>query len=158
MCRPPSKRARHQVGKEGTEAFIHINYPSRKLLFILMAPHFPSDSSSASEDETSVRRQSSLVVPAPLLNPSLQSPDCWINRSAQGSSTSSSASSTLSHGEAKPQPHNQPQPQYKPQRQPLYKPQYQPPPPHQPQHQPPPSHPAAITDIMAHGRIGETVD
>uniref|UniRef100_A0A665WPQ2 Disco-interacting protein 2 homolog B-A-like n=1 Tax=Echeneis naucrates TaxID=173247 RepID=A0A665WPQ2_ECHNA len=35
------------------------------------------------------------------------SPDSWINRSVQGSSTSSSASSTLSHGEAKPQPQSQ---------------------------------------------------
>uniref|UniRef100_A0A3B3ZQB5 DMAP1-binding domain-containing protein n=1 Tax=Periophthalmus magnuspinnatus TaxID=409849 RepID=A0A3B3ZQB5_9GOBI len=34
--------------------------------------------------------------------PSLQSPEAWINRSVQGSSTSSSASSTMSHGEPKP--------------------------------------------------------
>uniref|UniRef100_A0A8C5FQL1 Disco-interacting protein 2 homolog Ba n=1 Tax=Gadus morhua TaxID=8049 RepID=A0A8C5FQL1_GADMO len=39
---------------------------------------------------------------------SLQSPDYWINRSLQGSSTSSSASSTLSHGEPKIQPLPQP--------------------------------------------------
>uniref|UniRef100_A0A4W6EIA8 Disco interacting B n=1 Tax=Lates calcarifer TaxID=8187 RepID=A0A4W6EIA8_LATCA len=64
----------------------------------------PPDSSSGSEDETSVRRQSSVVAPQPPVNPNLQSPDSWINRSVQGSSTSSSASSTLSHGEAKPQP------------------------------------------------------
>uniref|UniRef100_A0A3Q3GNC7 Disco-interacting protein 2 homolog B-A-like n=1 Tax=Kryptolebias marmoratus TaxID=37003 RepID=A0A3Q3GNC7_KRYMA len=64
----------------------------------------PPDSSSGSDDETSVRRQSSVVAPLPPVNANLQSPDCWINRSAQGSSTSSSASSTLSHGEAKPQP------------------------------------------------------
>uniref|UniRef100_A0A673CH79 Disco-interacting protein 2 homolog Bb n=1 Tax=Sphaeramia orbicularis TaxID=375764 RepID=A0A673CH79_9TELE len=70
----------------------------------------PPDSSSGSEDETSVRRQSSLVAPIPQVNPNLQSPDSWINRSVQGSSTSSSASSTLSHGEAKPQPQSQPQP------------------------------------------------
>uniref|UniRef100_A0A673CD97 Disco-interacting protein 2 homolog Bb n=1 Tax=Sphaeramia orbicularis TaxID=375764 RepID=A0A673CD97_9TELE len=92
----------------------------------------PPDSSSGSEDETSVRRQSSLVAPIPQVNPNLQSPDSWINRSVQGSSTSSSASSTLSHGEAKPQPQSQPQPQYKPQYQPLYQPH------HQPQHQPQP--------------------
>uniref|UniRef100_A0A8C4IZL5 Disco-interacting protein 2 homolog Bb n=1 Tax=Dicentrarchus labrax TaxID=13489 RepID=A0A8C4IZL5_DICLA len=52
-------------------------------------------------DETSVRRQSSVVAPPPMVNPNLQSPDSWINRTVQGSSTSSSASSTLSHGEAK---------------------------------------------------------
>uniref|UniRef100_A0A7N6AQT1 DMAP1-binding domain-containing protein n=1 Tax=Anabas testudineus TaxID=64144 RepID=A0A7N6AQT1_ANATE len=64
----------------------------------------PPDSSSGSEDETSVRRQSSVVIPPPAVSPNLQSPDSWINHSVQGSSTSSSASSTLSHGEAKPQP------------------------------------------------------
>uniref|UniRef100_A0A8C6PKL9 Disco interacting B n=1 Tax=Nothobranchius furzeri TaxID=105023 RepID=A0A8C6PKL9_NOTFU len=62
----------------------------------------PPDSSSGSEDETSVRRQSSVIAPPPPVNSNKQSPDCWISRSAQGSSTSSSASSTLSHGEAKP--------------------------------------------------------
>uniref|UniRef100_A0AAQ5XT13 DMAP1-binding domain-containing protein n=1 Tax=Amphiprion ocellaris TaxID=80972 RepID=A0AAQ5XT13_AMPOC len=71
----------------------------------------PPDSSSGSEDETSVRRQSSGVGPPPLVNPNLQSPESWITRSVQGSSTSSSASSTLSHGEAKPQPQSHPQPQ-----------------------------------------------
>ncbi|KAF3856461.1 hypothetical protein F7725_017184 [Dissostichus mawsoni] len=80
----------------------------------------PPDSSSGSEDETAVRRQSTLIVPQPAVNPNLQSPDTWINRTVQGSSTSSSASSTLSHGEAKSQPQNQPKPQ------PQYKPQYQP--------------------------------
>uniref|UniRef100_A0A8D0AXB3 Disco-interacting protein 2 homolog Bb n=1 Tax=Sander lucioperca TaxID=283035 RepID=A0A8D0AXB3_SANLU len=59
----------------------------------------PPDSSSGSEDETSVRRQSSVVPPPPTVNPNLQSPDSWINSTVQGSSTSSSASSTLSHGE-----------------------------------------------------------
>uniref|UniRef100_A0A672JN52 Disco-interacting protein 2 homolog Bb n=1 Tax=Salarias fasciatus TaxID=181472 RepID=A0A672JN52_SALFA len=43
--------------------------------------------------------QSSVAAPPPS---HLQSPETWANRSAQGSSTSSSASSTLSHGEAKP--------------------------------------------------------
>uniref|UniRef100_A0A7N6AV23 DMAP1-binding domain-containing protein n=1 Tax=Anabas testudineus TaxID=64144 RepID=A0A7N6AV23_ANATE len=66
----------------------------------------PPDSSSGSEDETSVRRQSSVVIPPPAVSPNLQSPDSWINHSVQGSSTSSSASSTLSHGEY--QPHEQP--------------------------------------------------
>uniref|UniRef100_A0A671XUV5 Disco-interacting protein 2 homolog B-A-like n=1 Tax=Sparus aurata TaxID=8175 RepID=A0A671XUV5_SPAAU len=67
----------------------------------------PPDSSSGSDDETSqVRRQSSVVAPPPQVHPNLQSPDSWINRTVQGSSTSSSASSTLSHGEAKPQPQN----------------------------------------------------
>uniref|UniRef100_A0AAQ4PAL7 Disco-interacting protein 2 homolog Bb n=1 Tax=Gasterosteus aculeatus aculeatus TaxID=481459 RepID=A0AAQ4PAL7_GASAC len=62
----------------------------------------PPDSSSGSEDETSARRQSSVVPTSLVVNPNLQSPDSWINRTVQGSSTSSSASSTLSHGEAKP--------------------------------------------------------
>uniref|UniRef100_A0A8C8HSM4 DMAP1-binding domain-containing protein n=1 Tax=Oncorhynchus tshawytscha TaxID=74940 RepID=A0A8C8HSM4_ONCTS len=44
-----------------------------------------------------------LDTPSLLQPPSLQSPDSWINHSVQGSSTSSSASSTLSHGEGKPQ-------------------------------------------------------
>uniref|UniRef100_A0A7N8WVH2 Disco-interacting protein 2 homolog Bb n=1 Tax=Mastacembelus armatus TaxID=205130 RepID=A0A7N8WVH2_9TELE len=61
--------------------------------------HTPPDSSSGSEDETSVRRQSTVIAPPPAVNPNLQSPDSWINHSVQGSSTSSSASSTMSHGE-----------------------------------------------------------
>uniref|UniRef100_A0A669EQG0 Disco-interacting protein 2 homolog Bb n=1 Tax=Oreochromis niloticus TaxID=8128 RepID=A0A669EQG0_ORENI len=63
----------------------------------------PPDSSSGSEDETAVRRQSSVVAPQPQVNPNLQSPESWVNHIVQGSSTSSSASSTLSQ-EAKPQP------------------------------------------------------
>uniref|UniRef100_A0A673YHG4 Disco-interacting protein 2 homolog B-A-like n=1 Tax=Salmo trutta TaxID=8032 RepID=A0A673YHG4_SALTR len=83
----------------------------------------PPDSSSGSENEGALLRQSSvgadleaLDTPSLLQPPSLQSPDSWINHSVQGSSTSSSASSTLSHGEGKPQPQpSQPQaqPQYK---------------------------------------------
>uniref|UniRef100_A0A4W5QNB0 Disco-interacting protein 2 homolog Ba n=1 Tax=Hucho hucho TaxID=62062 RepID=A0A4W5QNB0_9TELE len=65
----------------------------------------PPDTSSASEDEGSLRRQATLSA---ALAQSLQSPDYWINRSVQSSSTSSSASSTLSHGENKTQ--TQPQP------------------------------------------------
>ncbi|KAK6303193.1 hypothetical protein J4Q44_G00256470 [Coregonus suidteri] len=61
----------------------------------------PPDTSSASEDEGSLRRQAALSA---ALAQSLQSPDYWINRSVQSSSTSSSASSTLSHGENKTQP------------------------------------------------------
>lgn len=61
-----------------------------------------SDTSSASEDEGSLRRQAALSA---VLAQSLQSPDYWINRSVQSSSTSSSTtsstSSTLSHGENK---------------------------------------------------------
>ncbi|XP_028848627.1 disco-interacting protein 2 homolog B-A isoform X7 [Denticeps clupeoides] len=67
----------------------------------------PPDTSSASEDEGSLRRQAALSA---ALAQSLQSPDYWINRSLQSSSTSSSASSTLSHGEQKSQgPAQQPQ-------------------------------------------------
>lgn len=62
-------------------------------------PH--SDTSSASEDEGSLRRKAALSA---VLAQNLQSPDYWINRSVQSSSTSSSASSTLSHGEPKTQP------------------------------------------------------
>ncbi|KAM9506904.1 disco-interacting protein 2 homolog B-A isoform 2-T2 [Salvelinus alpinus] len=67
----------------------------------------PPDTSSASEDEGSLRRQATLSA---ALVQSLQSPDYWINRSVQSSSTSSSASSTLSHGENKTQTQPQPQP------------------------------------------------
>ncbi|KAE8626793.1 hypothetical protein XENTR_v10006759 [Xenopus tropicalis] len=58
----------------------------------------PPDTSSASEDEGSLRRQAALSA---ALAQSLQNSEAWINRSVQGSSTSSSASSTLSHGEVK---------------------------------------------------------
>ncbi|KAM4701610.1 disco-interacting protein 2 homolog B [Discoglossus pictus] len=58
----------------------------------------PPDTSSASEDEGSLRRQAALTA---VLTQSLQNTESWINRSVQGSSTSSSASSTLSHGEVK---------------------------------------------------------
>uniref|UniRef100_A0A673YH02 Disco-interacting protein 2 homolog B-A-like n=1 Tax=Salmo trutta TaxID=8032 RepID=A0A673YH02_SALTR len=81
----------------------------------------PPDSSSGSENEGALLRQSSvgadleaLDTPSLLQPPSLQSPDSWINHSVQGSSTSSSASSTLSHGEGKPQPQPS-QPQAQPQ-------------------------------------------
>lgn len=117
---------------------------------------FCLDSSSGSEDETSVPRHSSVVIPPPQVNPNLQSPDAWINRTVQGSSTSSSASSTLSHGEAKLQLHSQPppqpQPQYKPQYQPLYQPHHQPQ--YQPQNQQQ-EHTAAVTNMLAQTRIGE---
>lgn len=59
---------------------------------------FHTDTSSASEDEGSLRRQAALSA---ALHQSLQNAESWINRSIQGSSTSSSASSTLSHGEGK---------------------------------------------------------
>nr|XP_023852445.1 disco-interacting protein 2 homolog B-A-like isoform X2 [Salvelinus alpinus] len=62
----------------------------------------PPDSSSGSENEGALLRQSSvgadleaLDTPSLLQPPSLQSPDSWINHSVQSSSTSSSASSTL---------------------------------------------------------------
>ncbi|KAJ3602518.1 hypothetical protein NHX12_030272 [Muraenolepis orangiensis] len=129
----------------------------------------PPDSSSGSDDEGCLRRRSLtgappqqggglLLPPAAATPPGLQSPDYWINRSVQGSSTSSSASSTLSHGEGKPLPQglvqppapqtqpaaqppmplqqHQAQPQYKPQYQPQYMPQYSTQ--HQPQYSPQP--------------------
>ncbi|KAK6471199.1 disco-interacting protein 2-like protein B isoform X1 [Huso huso] len=58
----------------------------------------PPDTSSASEDEGSLRRQAALAA---ALTQSLQNTESWINKTVQGSSTSSSASSTLSHGEGK---------------------------------------------------------
>eukprot|EP00069_Balaena_mysticetus_P013032 bmy_07772T0 len=73
----------------------------------LPRPYFPEvraslntdiNTSSASEDEGSLRRQAALSA---ALQQSLQNAESWINRSIQGSSTSSSASSTLSHGEVK---------------------------------------------------------
>ncbi|TRZ00032.1 hypothetical protein DNTS_033580 [Danionella cerebrum] len=65
----------------------------------------PPDTSSASEDEGSLRRRQAAI--SAMLSQNLQSPEYWINRSVQGSSTSSSASSTLSHGDGKTQNHSQ---------------------------------------------------
>ncbi|XP_062872276.1 disco-interacting protein 2 homolog B-A isoform X2 [Trichomycterus rosablanca] len=62
----------------------------------------PPDTSSASEDEGSLRRRQAAVSAAvsAALTQGLQNSELWINRSIQGSSTSSSASSTLSHGDS----------------------------------------------------------
>uniref|UniRef100_A0A671QPS1 Disco-interacting protein 2 homolog B-A n=1 Tax=Sinocyclocheilus anshuiensis TaxID=1608454 RepID=A0A671QPS1_9TELE len=65
----------------------------------------PPDTSSASEDEGSLRRRQAAI--SAMLAQNLQSPEYWINRSVQGSSTSSSASSTLSHGDGKTHNHSQ---------------------------------------------------
>uniref|UniRef100_A0A672SYC7 Disco-interacting protein 2 homolog B-A-like n=1 Tax=Sinocyclocheilus grahami TaxID=75366 RepID=A0A672SYC7_SINGR len=62
------------------------------------------DSSSSSDDE---------AVSSESAGPQ-QSPDTWINSSLHGSSTSSSASSTLSHGESRPTQAPQPQSQQVP--------------------------------------------
>uniref|UniRef100_A0A8C1E3X4 DMAP1-binding domain-containing protein n=1 Tax=Cyprinus carpio carpio TaxID=630221 RepID=A0A8C1E3X4_CYPCA len=64
----------------------------------------PPDSSSSSDDE---------AVSSESTGPQ-QSPDTWINSSLHGSSTSSSASSTLSHGESRPTQAPQPQSQQVP--------------------------------------------
>ncbi|RXN03839.1 disco-interacting 2 -like protein [Labeo rohita] len=64
----------------------------------------PPDTSSASEDEGSLRRRQAAI--SAMLAQNLQSPEYWINRSVQSSSTSSSASSTLSHGDGKTHNHN----------------------------------------------------
>lgn len=64
-----------------------------------------TDTSSASEDEGSLRRRQAAI--SAMLAQNLQSPEYWINRSVQGSSTSSSASSTLSHGDGKTHNHSQ---------------------------------------------------
>uniref|UniRef100_A0A8B9P6B2 Disco interacting protein 2 homolog B n=1 Tax=Apteryx owenii TaxID=8824 RepID=A0A8B9P6B2_APTOW len=75
---------------------VQCNVPFHKELDFLFCFH--TDTSSASEDEGSLRRQAALSA---ALHQSLQNAESWINRSIQGSSTSSSASSTLSHGEGK---------------------------------------------------------
>uniref|UniRef100_A0A8C1K344 Disco-interacting protein 2 homolog Bb n=1 Tax=Cyprinus carpio TaxID=7962 RepID=A0A8C1K344_CYPCA len=64
----------------------------------------PPDSSSSSDDE---------AVSSESAEPQ-HSPDTWINSSLHGSSTSSSASSTLSHGESRPTQAPQPQSQQVP--------------------------------------------
>uniref|UniRef100_A0A672J075 DMAP1-binding domain-containing protein n=1 Tax=Salarias fasciatus TaxID=181472 RepID=A0A672J075_SALFA len=56
-----------------------------------------SDTSSASEDEGSLRRQGRLATSTPYQGHSHPAVEHWFNRVIQGSSTSSSASSTSSH-------------------------------------------------------------
>lgn len=139
------KPARLQAGKERGMSCKELSNREGHAISALSR----ADSSSGSEDESSVPRQSSAIAP-PSANANLQSPDAWINRTCQGSSTSSSASSTLSHGEAKPQP------QYKAQFQPLYQPQYQPQHQrHSQQHEQPPT--AVVTNMLSQSHIGETL-
>uniref|UniRef100_A0AAX7VNW6 DMAP1-binding domain-containing protein n=1 Tax=Astatotilapia calliptera TaxID=8154 RepID=A0AAX7VNW6_ASTCA len=57
----------------------------------------PPDTSSASEDEGSLRRQGRLTTSTPYQGHSHPAVEHWFNRVIQGSSTSSSASSTSSH-------------------------------------------------------------
>ncbi|XP_038149274.1 disco-interacting protein 2 homolog A isoform X1 [Cyprinodon tularosa] len=57
----------------------------------------PPDTSSASEDEGSLRRQGRLGTSTPYQGHSHPAVEHWFNRVIQGSSTSSSASSTSSH-------------------------------------------------------------
>ncbi|CAG09279.1 unnamed protein product, partial [Tetraodon nigroviridis] len=57
----------------------------------------PPDTSSASEDEGSLRRQGRLATSTPYQGHSHPAIEHWFNRVIQGSSTSSSASSTSSH-------------------------------------------------------------
>lgn len=56
-----------------------------------------TDTSSASEDEGSLRRQGRLATSTPYQAHSHPAIEHWFNRVIQGSSTSSSASSTSSH-------------------------------------------------------------
>lgn len=56
-----------------------------------------TDTSSASEDEGSLRRQGRLATSTPYQGHSHPAIEHWFNRVIQGSSTSSSASSTSSH-------------------------------------------------------------
>nr|XP_040056714.1 disco-interacting protein 2 homolog A isoform X10 [Gasterosteus aculeatus aculeatus] len=57
----------------------------------------PPDTSSASEDEGSLRRQGRLATSTPYQGHGPPAVEHWFNRVIQGSSTSSSASSTSSH-------------------------------------------------------------
>ncbi|KAL0985695.1 hypothetical protein UPYG_G00160630 [Umbra pygmaea] len=57
----------------------------------------PPDTSSASEDEGSLRRACRMVSSTPYQNHPAPNVEHWFNRVIQGSSTSSSASSTSSH-------------------------------------------------------------
>ncbi|XP_041857869.1 disco-interacting protein 2 homolog A isoform X14 [Melanotaenia boesemani] len=57
----------------------------------------PPDTSSASEDEGSLRRQGRLTTSTPYQGHGHPAVEHWFNRVIQGSSTSSSASSTSSH-------------------------------------------------------------
>uniref|UniRef100_A0A8C7LB15 Disco interacting A n=1 Tax=Oncorhynchus kisutch TaxID=8019 RepID=A0A8C7LB15_ONCKI len=57
----------------------------------------PPDTSSASEDEGSLRRAGRMVSSTPYQNHPAPNVEHWFNRVIQGSSTSSSASSTSSH-------------------------------------------------------------
>lgn len=56
-----------------------------------------TDTSSASEDEGSLRRQGRLATSTPYQGHGHPAVEHWFNRVIQGSSTSSSASSTSSH-------------------------------------------------------------
>lgn len=56
-----------------------------------------TDTSSASEDEGSLRRQGRLATSTPYQGHGRPAVEHWFNRVIQGSSTSSSASSTSSH-------------------------------------------------------------
>lgn len=73
-----------------------------KLFHLTISPpvlDFP-DTSSASEDEGSLRRQGRIASSSPYqAHPSVEH---WFNRVIQGSSTSSSASSTSSHPGGRP--------------------------------------------------------
>lgn len=64
---------------------------------LISAHYFDADTSSASEDEGSLRRQGRLATTTPYQGHSHPAVEHWFNRVIQGSSTSSSASSTSSH-------------------------------------------------------------
>uniref|UniRef100_A0A8C1X2R9 Disco-interacting protein 2 homolog Ba n=1 Tax=Cyprinus carpio TaxID=7962 RepID=A0A8C1X2R9_CYPCA len=90
------------------EAKMALPMPTKRRSAFVQSPAencTPPDTSSASEDEGSLRRRQAAI--SAMLAQNLQSPEYWINRSVQGSSTSSSASSTLSHGDGKTHNHSQ---------------------------------------------------
>lgn len=64
---------------------------------ICLDPVKHTDTSSASEDEGSLRRQGRLATSTPYQGHGHPAVEHWFNRVIQGSSTSSSASSTSSH-------------------------------------------------------------
>ncbi|KPP61824.1 disco-interacting protein 2A-like, partial [Scleropages formosus] len=90
----------------GAERYSANASPARAASPLLSTPHVTlpvldhADTSSASEDEGSLRRQGRLAASAPhQAHPGVEH---WFNRVIQGSSTSSSASSTSSHPGGRP--------------------------------------------------------
>lgn len=86
-----------------TTRFCHLVFFSGNPIFLSTVVTLPcldllnTDTSSASEDEGSLRRQGRLATSTPYQGHGHPAVEHWFNRVIQGSSTSSSASSTSSH-------------------------------------------------------------